>query len=171
MLMRSSALASFALALAVLPLRAPAAPLPPIGGGPGPHLAILRPCAAAQLKGKVTSDTGATLHRELRIELTNVSATACAIDGFPAVRLLDALGHPRITAESFSRKPKLFTIATNQRAAFLLRVATGDGVTTFLTAPTLAVIPPGDVKPLLLKVTLPVAPTIEVTAVLPAAEL
>ena len=166
MLMRSPVLTS--LALAVL-LNAPAAAAPPIGGGP--NLAILRPCAAAQLKGRVTSNTGATLHRELRIELTNASTTACAIDGFPAVRLLDELGHPRITAESFSRTPKLFIIAPGQRAAFLLRVATGDGVTSFLTAPTLAVIPPGDVKPLLLKIALPVAPVIEVTAVLPAAAL
>jgi hypothetical protein len=108
-------------------------------------------------------------HRELRITLTNVSARACAIDGFPAVRLLDELKHPQIVAESFSRAPRLFTIAPAQSAAFLVRVATGDGVTTYRTVPTLAVIPPGDTAPILLDVELPVAPTIDVTALFPAA--
>ena len=40
-----------------------------------------------------------------------------------------------------------------------------------MTVPTLAIIPPGDVTPLLLKIELPSAPTIEVTALLPAAEM
>jgi hypothetical protein len=152
----------------VLPPFAPAfaAPLPPIGGGGGP-LAILRPCAAAQLKAAVASDTSATMHRELLITLTNTGSTGCAIDGYPAVRLLDELDHPRITAESFSRTPRLFVLSPGQKAAFALRVATGDGTTTYMTVPTLAVIPPGDLKPLRLRVTLPVAPTLHVTAVLP----
>jgi Protein of unknown function (DUF4232) len=163
----------FALACAALALApfapADAAPLPPIGGAGGP-LAILRPCAAAQLKAAVASDTGATMHRELRITLTNTGSTGCAIDGYPAVRLLDELGHPRITAESFSREPRLFVLSPGQKAAFGLRVATGDGTTTYMTVPTLAVIPPGDLRPLRLRVTLPVAPTLDVTAVLPNAD-
>jgi hypothetical protein len=143
---------------------------PPIAAGPH-GLAILRPCAATQLKAAVASNEIAAMHRELRITLTNTGASACAISGYPAIRLLDELKHPRITAESFSQKPHLFTIAPDQQAAFRLRAATGDGVTSFMTAPTLAIIPPGDVVPLLLSVELPVAPTIDVTAVLPAAEL
>jgi hypothetical protein len=144
---------------------------PPIAGRSAPGLAILRPCPASQLKAAVTSDEGAMMHRELRIGLTNVGTSACAIDGYPAVRLLDALNHPRIAAESFSRKPRMFIIAPNQQAAFRLRVATGDGTTSYLTVPALAIIPPGDVRPIVVKVDLPSAPTIDVTAVLPAAEV
>ncbi len=142
---------------------------PPIGGNGGRGMAVLRPCASAQLKAAVASQGGAMLHRELRITLTNVSVRACAIDGFPAVRLLDELKRPQIVAESFSRTPRLFIIAPAQAAAFMLRVATGDGVTSYRTVPALAVIPPGDTSPLLLDVELPVAPTIDVTALYPAA--
>jgi hypothetical protein len=143
-----------------------AAPLPPIGGAGG-GLAVLRPCAAAQLKAAIASDTSAMMHRELVITLTNTARTGCAMDGFPAVRLLDELDRPRIAAESFSRAPKFFVLSAGQTAAFGLRVATGDGTTTYLTVPTLAVIPPGDLKPLRLRVTLPAAPALDVTAVLP----
>ncbi|MDP9106667.1 MAG: DUF4232 domain-containing protein, partial [Candidatus Eremiobacteraeota bacterium] len=115
------------------------------------------------------SQTGAMLHRELRITLTNVSQRACAIDGFPAVRLLDERKAPQIVAESFSRTPKLFTIAPAQAAAFLMRIATGDGVTSYRTVPTIAIIPPGDTAPIMLDVEVPVAPTIDVTALFPAA--
>jgi hypothetical protein len=153
--------------VAAFPLAAAAEP--PIGGNGGRGMAVLRPCASAQLKAAVAWQTGAMLHRELRITLTNVSPRACAIDGFPAVRLLDELEHPQIVAESFSRAPRLFTIAPGQAAAFLVRIATGDGVTSYRTVPTLAVIPPGDMMPILLHVAVPVAPTIEVTALFPAA--
>jgi hypothetical protein len=144
---------------------------PPIARGGAPGLAILRPCPASQLKPEVTSNEGAMLHRELRITLTNVGASACAVDGYPAVRLLDALSHPRIAAESFSGKPRMFILAPDQQAAFRLRIATGDGTTTYLMVPLLAIIPPGDVKALVLKVDLPSAPAIDVTALLPAAEV
>ncbi len=143
-------------------------PEPPIGGNGGRGMAVLRACAADQLKAAVTSQTGAMLHRELRITLTNVSARPCAIDGFPAVRLLDELSHPQIVAESFSRTPKLFIIANAQAAAFLVRIATGDGITSYRTVPVLAVIPPGDTAPLLINVDVPVAPTVDVTALFPA---
>ncbi len=142
---------------------------PPIGGNAGNGMAVLRPCASTQLQAAVAAQTGAALHRELRITLTNVSTRACAIDGFPALRLLDALQHPQIVAESFSRAPRLFIIAPNQAAAFRLRIATGDGVTSYRTVPALAVIPPGDTAPILLNVELPVARTVDVTALLPAA--
>jgi Protein of unknown function (DUF4232) len=168
----AGAVAALPLAAAVVSVGIAATPAPanpPIGGGAHP-LAILRPCASSQLKAAVTENQGAMLHRELRITLTNAGATACAIDGYPAVRLLDELKHPRITAESYSDKPRLFTIGPGQQAAFRLRVATGDGTMEYMTAPTLAIIPPGDTAPLLVTVTLPVAPTIDVTALLPAAE-
>ena len=170
MVTRTLALAVAAL-VATFPLVAVAPSEPPIGGNGGRGLAVLRPCASAQLKAAVTSQTGATLHRELRITLTNASARACAIDGFPAVRLLDELKHPQIVAESFSRAPRLFIIAPAQAAAFLVRIATGDGVTSYRTVRTLAVIPPGDIAPILLDVEVPVAPTIAVTAILPAADV
>ena len=163
-----SLLLALAAAAALPPGAAAAPPNPPIGGGGEGGLAILRPCAASQLKAAVASNEPAMMHRELRITLTNVSARACAIDGYPAVRLLDELKHPRIVAESFSQQPRLFIIAPDQQAAFRLRVATGDGTTTYLTAPTLAIIPPGDVAPLMLDVALPIAPAIEVTALVPA---
>ena len=169
--LRSFVLTSALVAAAPLAASASPSPTPPMLRG-GPHgLVILRPCPASQLKAAVTSDEGAMLHRELRITLTNVGASACAIDGYPAVRLLDALKHARIAAESFSRKPRLFIIAPDQQAAFRLRIATGDGTTTYMTVPALAIIPPGDVTPLILKVELPSAPTIDVTALLPAAEV
>jgi Protein of unknown function (DUF4232) len=168
-------LTALAVALAALPLAAatpapPAPSLPPIGGGP--HvLRVLRPCAASQLRAAVASNEGAMMHRELRITLTNTSATACAIDGYPAVRLLDAAKRAYIAAETFStERPREFTIGPGQAAAFGLRVATGDGATTYMTAPTLAIIPPGDVSPLLLAVDLPVAPVLDVTPLVPAAE-
>jgi hypothetical protein len=146
------------------------ATLAPIAGGSHP-LAVLRACPSAQLKAAVASDQGAMMHRELRITLTNTGAVGCAMFGYPAVRLLDVLGHPQIVAESFSRTPRMFIVAPGQQAAFLLRVATGDGVTTYRTVPTLAIVPPGDIKPLLVRVDLPVAPRVEATAVLPASEL
>ena len=167
MLPRSFVLA--AALVAALPLVAVAPSEPPIGGDGGRGMAVLRPCASAQLRAAVASQSGAMLHRELRITLTNVSGRACAIDGFPAVRLLDEIGRPQIVAESFSRVPRLFTIAPAQAAAFLMRIATGDGVTSYRTVPKLAVIPPGDTAPMLLDVELPVAPTIDVTALFPAA--
>ncbi|HEX3465288.1 MAG TPA: DUF4232 domain-containing protein [Candidatus Elarobacter sp.] len=168
----AAALAALGAGFAALPAAAasPApASAPPIAGGPH-ALAILRPCAASQLRAAVISDEGAMLHRELRIGLTNTGTTGCAIDGYPAVRLLDELKHPRIVAETFStEKPREFTIGPGQAAVFRLRVATGDGTTTYMTAPTLAIIPPGDVAPLLLNVQLPVAPTLEVMPLIPAA--
>jgi hypothetical protein len=141
---------------------------PPIPGGRA--MAILRPCPSSQLHAVVSSDTGAMMHRELRITLTNVGARACAIDGYPAVRLLDAQKRARIAAESFSGSPRQFIIAPHQRAAFELRIATGDGTTNYLTIPFLGIIPPGDVSPLFVKVELPSAPTVEVTALEPVAE-
>ena len=157
-------------ALATLAALAAAPTAPPIAGGP--HvMPILRPCASSQLRAAVASNEGAMLHRELRITLTNTGTTGCAIAGYPAVRLLDETKHARIVAETFStEKPREFTIGPGQAASFGLRVATGDGTTTYLTAPTLAIIPPGDVTPLLLAVTLPVAPALEVTPLIPAAE-
>ncbi|MBV9409685.1 MAG: DUF4232 domain-containing protein, partial [Candidatus Eremiobacteraeota bacterium] len=112
----------------------------------------------------------AMMHRELRITLTNTGTHACAIDGYPAVRLLDETHRSPIIAETFSRTPKLFTIAPNQQAAFLLRIATSDGVATYRTAPTLAIIPPGDVTPILLDIALPIAPTVDVTALMPLSD-
>ena len=168
MMMRSLAL-SAAMLVSTLPHAVLAAPSnPPIGGNGGRGMAVLRPCASAQLKAAITSQAGGMMHLELRITLTNVSRTACAIDGFPAVRLVDARKHPQIVAESFSRTPRLFIIAPAQAAAFLVRIATGDGVTQYRTVPTLAIIPPGDVTPILLHAELPAAPAIGVTALFPA---
>jgi hypothetical protein len=168
MLSRSFARTVAAL-VAALPLVAAAAPTePPIGGNGGRGMAVLRPCASAQLKAAVTAQSGAALHRELRVVLTNASSRACAMDGFPAVRLLDEQKNPQIVAESFSGTPRLFTIGPGQAAAFLMRIATGDGTTSYRTVPTLAVIPPGDTSPLVLTADVPVAPTIEVTALAPA---
>jgi hypothetical protein len=172
-------LRSFLLAsslVAALPLAASATltstARPAAAPAAGQHgLAILRPCPSSQLKAEVTSDQGAMMHRELRVTLTNVGASACAIDGYPAVRLLDELHHARISAESFALTPKQFIIGPDQQAAFRLRVATGDGAISFLTVPTLAIIPPGDVVALYVKIVLPAAPTIEVTALQPAAEV
>jgi hypothetical protein len=162
-----------AAAVAALPAAAPAtlvSTAPPIAGPP--HvLGILRPCPASQLKAAVVSNIVVATHRELRITLTNTGASGCAISGYPAIRLLDELRHPRIVAESFTEKPHMFIIAPDQQAAFRLRVAMGEGTTAYMTVPTLAIIPPGDVTPLLLNVELPVAPAIEVSALLPPAEL
>lgn len=156
------------LAVAVLPIAAAAQPVPPGGG-----LAVLRPCATAQLRASVLENTGATLHRELRIGLTNIAQRACAIDGYPAVRLLSAEGNVEIVAEQFAPAPAphLFTIAPGQQSVFRMRVATGDGAITYRTAPTLGIVPPGDVTPLKIPLELPIARTMDVTAVLPPNEL
>ena len=150
-----------ALAAVSAPVRAGATP---------PHvMAVLRPCTSAQLRADTSSADAGMLHRELRIRLTNISARGCAIDGFPAVRLTDAEHNVQIAAESFSREPRLLILAPQQSAMFAVRIATGDGVTTYRTVPLLAVIPPGDVTPLYLRIELPAAPRIDVTAVLPPA--
>ena len=122
-----------------------------------------RPCASAQLKAVVASDEHAMMHRELRIALTNTSTRPCTIDGYPAVRLMSAAKTVLISAELFSGTPRPFALAPNDKAAFGLRVAVGDGVATYAIAPMLAIIPPGDVAPLTLDVSLPVAPTLDVT--------
>ena len=156
---------------APLAARAAAPPtLAPIAGGSHP-LAVLRACPSSQLKAAIASDQSGMMHRELRITLTNTGAVGCAMLGYPAIRLLDELRHAQIVAEDFSRTPRMFILAPGRQAAFLLRVATGDGVTTFRTVPTLAILPPGDVTPLLVHVDLPVASRVDVTAVLPASEL
>jgi hypothetical protein len=152
---------------ALAPSAAAGAPAAPVPGG----LAILLPCTASQLRATVASDTGAMMHRELTIALTNTGARACAIDGFPAVRLLDVRNRAVIAAESFSGTPREFTIGPGQQAAFTMRIATGDGVTAYRTVPTLAILPPGDVAPVLLALSLPSAPTIDVTALVPIARV
>lgn len=156
--------------LALAALDAPASqtlPNPPGVQG----LRVLRPCAAAQLQAKVVAADQAMLHRNLRIALTNVSPQGCAIDGYPAVRLLDAAGNVEIGAESFSRTPHEFVIGPNQQAVFLMRVAVGDGAITYRTAERLAIIPPGDIRAITINVALPAAPTIEVSALLPPADV
>jgi hypothetical protein len=166
----TSRLLVLAVALAAAPAaRATAAPAPIAGGSHA--LAVLRACPTGQLKVAIASDQGAMMHRELRITLTNTSTVGCAMLGYPAIRLLDELQHAQIVAENFSRTPRLFVLSPGRQAAFLLRVATGDGVTTYRTVPTLAIVPPGDVTPLRLHANLPVAPRVDVTAVLPASDL
>ena len=145
-----------------------AALTPPAPASAQPGLAVLRPCAASQLQGAVTGTEGATLHVIVTITLTNRGTAACAIDGFPAIRLLDAQRRPRIAAESFGGTPALFTIGPGQKAQFALRIATGDGVTTYPTVPWVAIVPPGDVAPIYLHVTVPSAPTVDVNALVKA---
>ena len=83
---------------------------------------------------------------------------------------LTKVSHPYIVAETFStEQPREFTIGTGQTATFGLRVATGDGATTYMTSSILAIIPPGDVAPVMLRIQLPVAPTLEVKPLVPAA--
>jgi uncharacterized protein DUF4232 len=166
-----SRLLALAVALAAAAPGAPATAAPaPIAGG-SHALAVLRACPTSQLKAAIASDQGAMLHRELRITLTNTGPVGCAMLGYPAVRLLDELQHAQIVAENFSRTPRMFVLSPGQQAAFLLRVATGDGVTTYRTVPTMAIVPPGDVTALHLHANLPVAPRVDVTAVLPASAL
>jgi hypothetical protein len=130
-------------------------------------LTARRACPSSQLRAAVVSDQGAMMHRELSITLTNSGASACVIDGFPAIRLLDAQHHGAVTAESFSGTPHAFDLAPGKHAAFGIRVATGDGVTVYPMMPTLAIVPPGDVAPLLVQHALPAGPTIDVQAIVP----
>ena len=159
---------AFLAAWALLPAAAAAQP---IGGNGGTGMAVLRACATAQLRASVLSDTSAMMHRELRIGLANVSERACAIDGYPAVRIVDERGNVQIAAESFvtAPAPRLFTLAPGESAAFLLRIAHGDGAIEYRTAPKLAIVPPGGLSALMLALDVPAAPSVEVTAVLPAA--
>lgn len=147
----------------------------PLGAGAqmtAPHrMAVLRPCASPQLRAAVASTDSGMQHRELRIRMTNMSSKPCAVDGFPAVRLLDAARNVQIVAESFSRTPRLFIVAPHHSAIFALRIATGDGVTTYRTVPAIAIVPPGDVTAVVLLAEVPVPPVIDVSAMLPESEL
>ncbi|MBV9438523.1 MAG: DUF4232 domain-containing protein [Candidatus Eremiobacteraeota bacterium] len=160
--MRSIVLAL--LTVALLPLSAEAAPR----YAPGMRSTqVLRPCTTPTLRASLVSEEGATLHRELTIALTNTGERGCAIDGYPAVRLLDAAKNVQISAESFASAPRFFVLNPGAKALFGLRVATGDGTAQYRTVPLLAIVPPGDVAPLYLTLTLPAAPMIEVTPLAP----
>ena len=164
MLMRTFA----ALAVATIFPSAAAATLVPTPS-PAPHapsaLTAARACPSSQLRATVVSDEGAMMHRELRVTLTNEGASACTIDGFPAIRLLDAQRHVTIAEESFSGTPRAFTLAPDKSASFGLRIATGDGITTYPTVPAFAVIPPGDVVAIVVQHRVPAGPTIDVQAI------
>jgi hypothetical protein len=166
MQLRSSALF---VALMSVPLAASATLVPtapPAAHAPS-ALTAARACPSTQLRAAVTSDEAAMVHREVRVTLTNDGASSCVMDGFPAIRLLDAQHHVHIAEESFSGTPSAFTLAPGKSAAFGLRIATADAVTTYPMLPTLAVIPPGDVGSLMVHHALPAAPTIDVQAVVP----
>jgi len=90
MLLRS--LAHGLLCAAMLPLTASVALAAP---------APARACSSSQLRAAVASDSGAMLHRDITITLTNSGRSACVIDGYPAIRLLDAQHHASVAAESF----------------------------------------------------------------------
>jgi hypothetical protein len=109
------------------------------------------------------------LHRDITITLTNSGRSACVIDGYPAIRLLDAQHHASVAAESFSGDPPhAFTLAPGKHATFSILVATTNGVVpAYPTMPTLAIVPPGDVSPLLLQHGVPAGPTIEIQAIVP----
>jgi hypothetical protein len=128
-------------------------------------LTAARACPSPQLRAAVVSDQGAMMHRELRVTLTNNGASACTIDGFPAIRLLDAQRHVTIAQESFSGTPSAFTLAPGKSASFGLRIATGDGTTTYPTVPALAIIPPGDVVAIVVQHRVPAGPTVDVQAI------
>ncbi len=159
---RSIVLALAAGALA--PLTASAAP----PASAAPHALITRvTCLSSQLRAVVVSDQGGMMHRELHIRLTNKGRVPCAIDGYPAIRLLDAGHQAQLTAESFSGTPHPFSLAPGASASFGLRIATGNGVAVYPTVPLLAIVPPGDVIPLILTHPLPTGPTIDVQAIVP----
>ncbi len=124
-------------------------------------------CLSSQLRAAVVSDQGGMMHRELHITLTNKGKTPCAIDGFASIRLLDAGKQAQLTAESFSGTPHPFTLAAGGRASFGLRIATSNGVAVYPSVPLLAIIPPGDVVPLVLTHPLPTGPTIDIQALVP----
>jgi len=124
-------------------------------------------CPSSQLRAAVTEDSGAMLHRDIEITLTNNGRSACVIDGYPAIRLLDAQHRASVAAESFSGDdPHKFTLAPGKHATFSILVATTDGVApAYPTMPILAIIPPGDVVPLLVKHGVPAGPTIQIQAI------
>lgn len=155
---------SFVFILAVAPSIAfVAATSPPAGAAPAPGPLTTRvTCLSSQLKVVVVSDQGGMMHRELHITLTNKGNTPCAIDGFASIRLLDAAKHAQLTAESFSGSPHPFMLAAGKQASFGIRIATSNGVAVYPTAPLLAIIPPGDVVPLVLTHPLPTGPTIDI---------
>jgi hypothetical protein len=128
-----------------------------------------RACQSSQLRAVVSSDSGAMLHRDIAITLTNRSTSACIMDGYPAVRLLDAQHRASVAAESFSgAAPHTFSLAPGQHATFEMLVATTNGVVpAYPTMPILAIIPPGDIVPLLLRHGVPASPTIDMHAIAP----
>ena len=148
------------LCVALLPLTASVAFAAPVPA---------RACQSSQLRAAVSSDTGAMLHREITVTLTNRGASACTLDGYPAIRLLDAQHRASVAAESFSgAAPHAFSLAPGKHAAFEMRVATSDGVVpAYPTMPILAIIPPGDIVPLLLQHGVPASPTIDMHAIAP----
>jgi hypothetical protein len=147
----------------MLPLTA-SATLAPVAH-PMRAMTALRACTSSQLRAAVTSDEGAMMHRELRVTLTNSGAMACTIDGFPAIRLLDAHHHVTTAEESFSGTPRGFALPPGKSASFGLRIATGDGSMTYPMVPAFAVIPPGDVVALVVQHPVPAGPTVDVQAI------
>jgi hypothetical protein len=131
--------------------------------------APVRACQSSQLRAAVSSDSGAMMHRAITVTLTNRSASACTMDGYPAVRLLDAQHRASVAAESFSGEPPhAFSLAPGKHATFDMLIATSNGVIpAYPTMPILAIIPPGDTVPLLLQHGVPAAPTIDMHAVAP----
>ncbi|HEX3466924.1 MAG TPA: DUF4232 domain-containing protein [Candidatus Elarobacter sp.] len=119
-------------------------------------------CLSSQLKAVVASDQGGMMHRELHITLTNKGNTPCALDGYASIRLLDAGKQAQLTAENFSGTPHPFVLAAGKQASFGIRIATSNGVAVYPTVPLLAIIPPGDVVPLILTHPLPTGPVIDI---------
>lgn len=109
-------------------------------------------CGGSALAGQVASTNGGAGHVQVVITLTNHSSAACAMDGYPALRLLGAGAQPLPTtvihggAMSFAnRSPKPVQLAAGAVASFDIEYSDvpSGSETSCPQALALAVTPPG----------------------------
>jgi hypothetical protein len=135
--------------------------------------ASVRACESSQLRASVLDDERSMMHREIAIALENVSMRPCSLHGFPTIGFLDAFGHieGNVEQRDIGTKPEAFIIARKQRGMFGLRLAIGDGLVFYKTAPILVITLPSNVMSLKLRYSVPVATTILVKPLRPALSL
>ena len=77
---------------------------PPTQPQPTPPASTTSACTSAQVQAMATTE-GAAGSRDLTINLSNVSATTCTVQGTPAITLLDENRNPITSGVEFSQAP------------------------------------------------------------------
>jgi hypothetical protein len=131
----------------------------PDGGGywTATSLKVLPTCQPSQLTlamDPAHSSGGAAGSLGITYIFTNTSATACTLGGFPGLQLLNASNQPLTTTTiRSSETPTTVTLQPGRNAWFDIEfpTQTGFGNLQCPTSAALAVIPPNDVSPVVLR--------------------